>query len=613
MNPPVATTRFTVVPERVQNAYQHHKAGRLRSAAALCRQVLDEQDGEPHATNLLGLITFQCGDRDAGLALIERSIKAEPGVPDFHNTYATALGVLGRYDEAAAALRRAIAIRPDIAAVHCNLAIASAKAGKLHDAIDSFHEAVLLAPDDVEMQQDLIGLYRATGRLDDAISAMRFLLKRRPDDAAVHSDLLLTLHYHPATTPRSLYAETLKWADRHARPYYPAEPIHFNSTADDPSTRGPPLRVGYVSADFREHPVGRFILPVLRAHDRTRFQIVCYSDVLQADALTAEARRHCTEWHDVAGLTDEVLTQRIRADRIDVLVDLAGHMGLQRLMVFARRAAPVQVTYLGYPGTTGVSTIDYRITDACHDPENETDACHTERLVRLPGTCWSYDPCVGLKEDVPIAALPCDSRGIVTFGCLNRAMKVTPEVLRLWSRILDQVPDSRLHLLADEGAERSISQRITPSGLCSDRVDVISRAARPQYLQHFNQIDIHLDTYPYNGHTTTCDALWMGVPTVSLAGATHASRAGLSVLSAVGLHDLVAEDPTSYVHKAVRLASDIPRLRELRSTLRDRMRQSPLMDGRRLATSLENAYIDMWRRRSSSSPVSVEVPAALHL
>jgi predicted O-linked N-acetylglucosamine transferase (SPINDLY family) len=354
------------------------------------------------------------------------------------------------------------------------------------------------------------------------------------------------------------------------------------------------LKVGYVSADFRAHPVARFQEAVLAHHDREAFEVFCYSDVARADAVTARFQSYADHWRDVRSLNDERLAALIRDDEIDVLVDLSGHASGNRLTTFARGPAPVQVTCNGYVNTTGMTTMGYRLTDALHDPPGMTDHLHTERLVRLPGCNWCYRP----DDDSPgVSPPPCLSGGGVTFGSLNKLYKATARMANLWAQVLEQVPNSRLVLVANGGdrANPSVRQSLVRSGIPGERLEILDKAnTRQEYLERFGKIDITLDTFPFNGITTTCDALWMGVPAVSLSGRTHVSRAGLSILTNLGLSDLVAAHPDEYVQRAVGLARDIERLSDLRNGMRERMERSPLRDERAYARAVEDAYRSTW-------------------
>jgi predicted O-linked N-acetylglucosamine transferase (SPINDLY family) len=343
--------------------------------------------------------------------------------------------------------------------------------------------------------------------------------------------------------------------------------------------------------------VAQFLLPLLESHDHEQFEIFCYASLNVHDAMTDRCRASADAWREVIGFSDEQLDGAIRRDRIDILVDLAMHTAGNRLLVFARKPAPVQTTYLAYCGKTGLHTIDYRLTDPYLDPppqdepENASSPC--ELPIRLPETYWCYRP---LGETPPLAALPAVRGGQVTFGCLNNFCKATPPALAVWSRLLRAMPESRLLLHAHPGSHRDrVREFLAGQGVAPDRLTFVGMVPRADYFRLYEQVHVALDPFPYGGGTTTCDALWMGVPVVSLAGRTSAGRGGLSILSNVGLPDLVADDVEQYLRIALDLAGDLPRLRQFRATLRDRLRSSPLMNAPRFACHVEAAYRTMWR------------------
>jgi predicted O-linked N-acetylglucosamine transferase (SPINDLY family) len=340
--------------------------------------------------------------------------------------------------------------------------------------------------------------------------------------------------------------------------------------------------------------VGRNLLPLLRHHDRERFEITCYSQAVSPDAMTLQFQHAADRWRDIAGLTDEQAADLVRRDSIDILVDLALHTAGNRLLVLARKPAPVQVTFAGYPGSTGLGAIDYRLSDPYLDPVGRDESIYSERTIRLPDSFWCYDPLE--FADIQVNSLPSLRSGVVTFGCLNNFCKVNDDVLALWATVLRQVQTSRLLIMAPVGGPRDRTlQRLAGEGVDAGRVEFVALQPRGKYLETYHRIDVGVDTFPYNGHTTSLDSLWMGVPVVTLVGNTVAGRAGFSQLSNLGLQELAGHTPEDYVRIAVELARDLPRLAHLRSTLRSRMEQSPLMDAARFARNIEAAYRRTWR------------------
>jgi protein O-GlcNAc transferase len=350
--------------------------------------------------------------------------------------------------------------------------------------------------------------------------------------------------------------------------------------------------VGYVSPDFRDHAQRLFTFPLLREHDHEAFEIVCYSSTNPEDAWTERLRSHADVWRNVAALSANDLAALIRDDQVDVLVDLSMHMDGQRLKVFAQKPAPVQLAWLAYPGTTGVDGIDYRVTDPYLDPPG-APLPYSEQSLWLPHSFWCYDPD---NEESEVSDLPALAAGHITFGCLNNFLKVNPGVFELWAGLLTQLPTSKFLLLAPSGRARATARRAFEAhGVDPERVDFVGLQWRKDYLASYHRIDVALDCVPYNGHTTSLDAFWMGVPIVTLVGNTVAGRAGLCQAYNLKLPELVAESRADFVQKAVALTRDLPRLAELRKQLRSRMRQSPLMDAPRFARDLEALYRAAWR------------------
>jgi predicted O-linked N-acetylglucosamine transferase (SPINDLY family) len=435
----------------------------------------------------------------------------------------------------------------------------------------------------------------ALGRLRDAEAAYRSAVELAPDELRFRTALLFLLGQDPATSPEALLAEHRRFAAALVDPIpqgtFPA------SRLGDPDRR---LRIGYLSGDFRMHAITFFIEPLLGARDREAFEVFCYQTIGEADERTERFRGLADHWHDVSRIDDETLAALVRTHEIDILVDLAGLTTGNRVLALARRPAPVQVSYLGYLATTGVKAIDYRITDAFADPPGAADACHSEALVRLPKSFWCFAPLERMPQ--PLERAGGDASPLV-FGSFNRAAKVLPEVLRLWGRLLAQVPGSELWVLdvpSDEVHGR-VAAEVAAAGVAPDRIKTWPRLPADAYWDRIRRADIALDTFPYNGGATTCECLWLGVPVVTKAGAMGFARSGTSILCNVGLRELVAESEERYVAIAAALAADRPRLRALQRGLRERMRASPLLDASGFMRDLEQAYRTLWRRACAAA------------
>jgi predicted O-linked N-acetylglucosamine transferase (SPINDLY family) len=406
------------------------------------------------------------------------------------------------------------------------------------------------------------------------------------------------LNFDPGSSAEQVFAEYRAWARRHADPLASGAAPHDNDRT--PSRR---LRLGYVSEHFRAHPAAAFVEPILAAHDSAGFEVFCYSSGPPHlhDETTARLRGHADHWRDIAHVDDEPLAAMVRGDRIDVLVDLDGHLGGNRLLVFARKPAPVQASYLGSRATTGIAAIPYRLTDPWSDPPGATERYYAEQLVRLPRTSFCYRP----PDDAPpVGPLPALSAGNITFGSFNAFSKVTPAALAIWARLLAAVPRSRLILIAPESEElrtrvRDIFQRHDVDG---ERVEIAPPRLHREFLELIAQTDVALDAIPCGGHATTCETLWMGVPVVTLAGNNCASRIGSCALKNLSLEDFIATSPEQYLEIATRVSGDLDTLSRLRADLRPRMSRSALLDAQGFTRRLEAAYREMWRRFCARSP-----------
>jgi len=568
--------------------------GELDEAVACFRRALELKPDYAEAHNNLGNALKSQGKLHEAVACYRRALELEPDFAQAQNNLGVVFREQGQPDKAVACCRRALALKPDYTEAHNNLANALLDQGKPDEAVACYRRAIELQPDYAKSYSNLGVAFQGQGKLDEAVVCYRRAVELQPERAELHSNLLYVRLFHPGCDARAIYDEHRHWNQRHAVPLAESNRSHPNDRSPDRR-----LRVGYVSPDFRDHVVGRNLLPLFREHDHQQFELFCYADMPCEDELSNRFRLCTDTWCRTVGLTDVQLAQRIREDRVDILVDLTLHMARNRLLVFARKPAPVQVTFAGYPGTTGLTTIDYRITDPYLDPPGLNDRCYSERSVRLPDSFWCYDP---LDIQPAVKALPAVEKGYVCFGCLNNFCKVNPLVLKIWARILKAVDRSRLTILAAEGTHRrTVLDLLAEEGLAGDRVTFVAPQPRPRYLRYYQGIDIGLDTVPYNGHTTSLDALWMGVPVVTLVGPTVVGRAGLGQLMNLGLPELIASSAEQYVQIAADLAQDLPRLSDLRKTLRGRMEASPLMNASRFARNIEALYREIWRRWCSGS------------
>jgi protein O-GlcNAc transferase len=462
-------------------------------------------------------------------------------------------------------------------------------------ALDYFRDALQVGGEVPDFLRNLGMALEALGRNSEAEAAFRRALALAPETLRFNVSLLFHLSQRAGTTPEQLLAEHCACMARVLRDD-PRLPVPFARRAD-PERR---LRLGYLSGDFRMHAAAYFIAPLLGARHRDAFEVFCYQTLDEEDERTREFRALADHWHEVSALDDAELASLILAHEIDILVDLAGLTNGGRVHVIARKPAPVQVSYLGYLGTSGIEAVDYRITDALADPPGAADRCHSEQLIRLPNSLWCFAP----LEAMPAPVLrDDDSDRPIVFGSFNRLAKVWPEVLELWGQLLARVPGSELWLAdvpSDESHDRIVA-RLAEAGVEASRIKTWGRLPPQPYWSLIRQADIALDTFPYNGGATTCECLWLGVPVVTKAGAMGFARSGTSILGNVGLPELVAESEEQYLEIAAALAADRARLRDLQRGLRERMRAAPLMDAPGFMRDLEGAYRAMWRRACAAA------------
>jgi len=490
---------------------------------------------------------------------------------------------LGRTADAIPALQRAVALQPGHILAHNSLGIAKEAAGETDAAAGYFEHAIRIGPNRPEAYNNLAMIRIEQGRAREAAELFRRSLALHPQQPHVHSNFLLALNYLPDYPPATMLAEHRHWGALFADNQPPIGRLH-RPNADAV------LHIGYVSSDFRAHPVAAYIGAVLSAHDRKAVRVTCYSSVAVPGATTERLRSAADQWREIAGLPDVEAAELIRRDHIDVLVDLSGHSSRHRLGVFARRPAPVQVTHFGYPNTTGIQAMGYRLTDAVADPPGSENR-YVEQLTRLPDVAWCWQP----PNDAPaVGPLPIDSAESFTFASLNNAAKLSEQALVLWARLLKEVPGSKLLLLGSKSpANRERVTALFAQHGAEGRVEVLPRMTSAEYYAVYNRVDLALDPFPYNGGVTTCDALWMGVPVVTLIGTTYAGLQGAGLLKAVGLAEFAAANADEYVAIAQRWAGERERLRELRSGLRERLRSSPIGDAVRFTRHLEAAYRTM--------------------
>jgi predicted O-linked N-acetylglucosamine transferase (SPINDLY family) len=640
----------------------HHRAGRLAEAERAYRQVLVAQPGHAEALNLLGLVALQSGQPAPAAELFAAAVAADPRVAGYHSNLGNARFALGAAADAVTAYRAALARDPALVEAHYNLGRCLNDLGDREAAIASYRQALARQPRLAVARYGVGNALGRLGRLREAVAEYRAAVAADPrhadawcnlgfaltmlgeGDAAVdclgraaalqpaspgvranlalalvmqgrgaeaepwlatpyapeagaawaHSTRLFCLLYLPAFGPDFIAAAHRQFATDYEAPLARLRQPHANDR--DPERR---LRIGYVSPNLVEHSVACFLEPVIAHHDRARVEVFCYSDAPHADAVSGRLAAASDHWLACAGWPDARLAERIRADGIDVLVDLAGHTQDNRLTLFARRPAPVQVTWLGYAGTTGLAGMDYRLVTADTDPPG-AEAWHSERLLRLPRTLWCFRP----RFPAPGAPPPRPSSAPVTFGSANNVAKLSAECLALWARVLGAVPGARLVLtgVAEGSVRDRLRQPFVAAGIDPARITLHGRLPAAEFQAVCAGIDIGLDAFPYAGTTTTCELLWLGVPVVTLAGPTSVARSGAALLRLVGLDDCVADTPDGFVATAVALAADPARVAALRASLPARVAASPLRDEQAMARDLEAAFRAAWHGWCAATP-----------
>ena len=560
-------------------------------ATAAFSQALALRPDYAEAHYNLGNVRKAQGELDHAARCYRQALRLNPNLAEVHSNLGNTLAELGRLDESIAVHAQAIAIKPDSAEVHYNLGNALKDRERLGEAASAYRRAIGLKADYAEAYANLGIVLMSQGRLDEAATAYAQAIALKPDDAATFSNRLVCLNYDDSQTPDRLSAAHREWDERYGAP---ATRPRAYANDRDPERR---LKVGYVSPDFRAHSIAYFLTPLFEGRNRQAVEVFCYADVIRPDAVTAHLSGLADHWYSTVGMPNDALAERIRADGIDILVDLAGHTAHNRLRVFARKPAPVQVTWLGYPNTTGLRAIDYRLVDDVTDPVGPADDFASETLFRLADGFLCYSGSKAAPEPAPP---PCLKTGVITFGSFNNPCKVSASTFNVWARLLTRLPDARLLLkgkpFADEAARNYLLARLGERGIAADRIQLVAwLPSSTSHLALYEQIDIALDPFPYNGTTTTCEALWMGIPVVTLRGERHAARVGASLLGQAGLPDLIAGSVDGYVGIALALAADPERLRDLRRSLRQRVMASSLGDGNGFAHKMEAAFRTMWR------------------
>lgn len=568
------------------NTFQY--LGRLTEAEAHCRRALEIKPDMAEAHSNLGNTLKDLGRLAEAAASYLEAVEIKPDFAMAHNNLGVTLHGLGRYNEAKASYRRALEIKPDYADAHNNLGVVQQSLGWLDEAESSYRRALEFQPSYSEAHNNLGNVLKDQGRLDEAETSYRRALEIKPDFAKARSNLLFVLSFHAVERRDDIFLACREYDELFCLPYREKWQAYTNSR--EANRR---LRIGYVSPDFRRHAVAFFAEPIFANHDKSQVEIFCYAEVEREDEYTHRFRQFADHWDSTVGLGDDAVVKMIRNHQIDILVDLAGHTAGNRLLSFGRKPAPLQLTYLGYPGTTGLSAIDYRITDRHADPEGVADAYYSERLLRLPDSLCCYRPAADMPEP---SVLPALLRGYLTFGSFNNFNKIDQGTLALWAELLRALPTARLMMLTVPAGEirLRLERSFAELGIDSQRLEFYGRLPAADYYRKFQEVDIAIDPVSVSGGTTTCESLWMGVPVMSLVGERFITRVSYSFLHTAGLADFATGSPKEFVRIATHLADNLPLLAEIRAGLREHLVTSPLIDEVGFTRNLENLYREIW-------------------
>ena len=571
-----------------RKALEHLSNNRTQEARNLFERVCELDKRDIESWIYLVKINAQLGDTTAVTRCCRSIISIKPDLHEAHFHLGTSLLLQGKREEALTCFLEANKLQPGNPSITLQTGKTLHMLARFDEALEYYQQAITLSPSLADPYLSTGSILKSRGDLAGAIKYYRKAVHLKPDFEKAHSDLVCALNYNDDHDSETIFHEHVRWGQVHRLPELEQpenEPDQFRR-----------IRVGYVSPDFCKHSVAFFFEPLLSSHDHERFETYCYSDVSKQDEVTQRLKDAASHWRDIRQLNHAQLAELVRKDAIDILVDLTGHTANSRVLAFTAKPAPIQVSYLGYPNTTGIATMDYRLTDAWADPPGMTDDYYTETLLRVPGGFLCYQPA---DYAPPVSALPATRKGYITFGSFNNLAKITPGVVAVWAAVLEATPGSHLVVknlsFSDAATREHYKQLFASHGIDHDRLEFLPPIyANQEHLNLYSEIDIGLDTFPYNGTTTNCEAFWMGVPVITLAGKMHVARVGVSLLSQIGLTEFIAESTQDYVRIATEIAHDLPLLVGIRNTIRERMANSALCNARQFSNNIEDIYREIW-------------------
>lgn len=572
----------------LQKANQFHRSGRISEAEICYRQLIELETSDPTPCLYLGALFEEQNRWKEAVDCYRLASERDPRNPTAYRALGNGFLKLGQKTEAIDSLRKAVALRPDYAQAWGVMGNVYAEMGDWEAAISCYSRVVNLDPRNYLALWNLGIAFQTRGEINQSITYYQQALAISPNAAVCHSNLLTCLQYSPSHTIEMAWQEALQFGHRHSPP---GETPQLTPNDPNPCRR---LRIGYVSGDFCNHPVGYFLESIIEHHNRDSFEIFCYSNNVRDDDTTLHLRNKADNWRTITPMDDDSARGQILQDRIDILVDLSGHTAKNRLIVFARRAAPIQITWLGYFATTGLSAMDYILADRYVIPPAE-ERYYIEKVIRMPDSYLCFKP---PHFDIDTGSLPCLKNGFVTFGCFNTLSKIQTDVIRAWTEILHEIPHSIFFLktaaLDNPHVVQKYKTLFQSNGISPERLRLEGRSPRNELLASYNAVDIALDPFPFNGGTTTAESLWMGVPVLTLRGDRFVGHVGESILTPVGLENWIADSKESYCQKAITFASHTESLSDLRKRLRQTFMDSPLCNGSNFTLGLETAYRQMW-------------------
>jgi len=600
------------------------ECGLLDEAIQVYKKILELNRNIPEAYSGIGNIYLSQSLHQKAIEVFSLALRLKPDYINAMNGLGVAQIYLGLKKEAYDTFLRVLGFFPESVAALNNLGLLEEESRNYHKAYDFYSRAAIYKPDDIEtlnnigrisllmynpgkarkavqaaLKIDPLNLnalknlaleQNLSGNLDSSIATFRKILSLAPQEIETYSSMIFIMHYVPGIDPKTILDECTIWSDKFELPILSQNvPLRRYGAPDRK------LKVGFVSPDLYHHPVGRSLLQLFAHHDSSQYDIYCYSNSVISDHLTLELQKHSTKWHNIRKMPDLAVANLIRDDQIDILVDLSLHSSNTRLLIFAHRPAPIQMTYLGYPSTTGMKNMDYRISDRTIDPENQISQLYSEKTLYI-SNYWCYsEPDVAIP--VFVSALPALKKGFITFGCLNNISKISEPAIHCWTKLLKETPNSKLLLYCPEGDHGdTLIERFSNGGIDKSRIALLARQSFVGYFESYRQMDIALDPFPFGGGITTCDATWMGVPVVSLRGKTAVGRGSSSILSNIGMPGLIANSQEEYISIAKGLCSDLDGLAATRKGLREKFQQSPVMDGKRFAAEMGQLFRQAWVR-----------------